>query len=95
MDTVLFITDLHSGSRIPELAGAREVATGFGWHVEEIEVQRLKYPIKAVLNYWKPIGCILEGSSNLLPPRRSFSRLPIVHIDPNDRTHDDESIFAV
>ena len=26
MDTILFITDLHTGSRIPELAGAREAA---------------------------------------------------------------------
>ena len=68
MDTILFITDLHTGSRIPELAGVREEAANMDWHVEEIEVQRLKHPIKTVLKYWKPIGCILEGSSNLLPP---------------------------
>ena len=95
MDTVLFITDLHSGSRIPELAGAREAAAGFGWHVEEIEVQRLKHPVKAVLRYWKPVGCILEGSSNLLPPRRAFSHLPIVYIDPDDRMRENGSIFSV
>ena len=72
MDTILFITDLHTGSRIPELAGVREAASDLGWHVEEIEVQRLRHPINAVLNYWKPAGCILEGSSNLLPPRREL-----------------------
>ena len=60
MDTILFITDLHTGSRIPELAGVREEAANMDWHVEEIEVQRLKHPIKAVLKYWMPIGCILE-----------------------------------
>ncbi len=95
MDTILFITDLHTGSRIPELAGVREEAANLDWHVEEIEVQRLKHTIKAVLKYWKPIGCILEGSSNLLPSRRAFSRIPIVHIDPDDRMLEDGSVFTV
>ena len=95
MDTILFITDLHTGSRIPELAGVREAASDLGWHVEEIEVRRLRHPIKAVLNYWKPAGCILEGSSNLLPPRRAFARIPLVHIDPDDRMLGDGRIFYV
>ena len=43
MDTILFITDLHSGSRIPELAGARDAAAEFDWHVEEIEVHFRKF----------------------------------------------------
>ena len=75
--------------------GVREEAANMDWHVEEIEVQRLKHPIKTVLKYWKPIGCILEGSSNLLPSRRAFSHLPIVHIDPDDKTFGDGSVFAV
>ena len=61
MDTILFITDLHSGSRIPELAGAREASAALDWHIEEIEVQRLAQPIAEILRYWRPVGCILEG----------------------------------
>lgn len=95
MDTILFITDLHTGSRIPELAGAREAASALGMHVEEIEVQRLEHAIGVVLKYWKPAGCILEGSSNLLPPRRAFGRLPIVHIDPDDKMMKGGSLFVV
>ena len=95
MDNILFITDLHTGSRIPELSGVREEASAIGWHVEEIEVQRLKHPIKSVLEYWKPAGCILEGSSNLLPPRETFERIPTVHIDPDDRMLEDGSISYV
>ena len=95
MDTILFITDLHSGSRILELAGARDAAADLGWHIEEIEVQRLAQPIRDVLRYWDPVGCILEGSSNLLPPRRSFGKIPTVHIDPSDRDIKDARIFAV
>lgn len=95
METILFITDLHTGSRIPELAGAREAAASLGLHVEEIEVQRLKHPIGDVLKYWKPRGCILEGSSNLLPPKRAFGKLPLVHIDPDDRMLKAPGITAV
>ena len=95
MDTILFITDLHTGSRIPELAGVREESSAVGWHVEEIEVQRLKHPVDSVLEYWKPVGCILEGSSNLLPPCEKFARTPTVHIDPDDRMLEDGSIAYV
>lgn len=95
METILFITDLHTGSRIPELAGAREAAAALGLHVEEIEVQRLEHTIGEVLKYWKPSGCILEGSSNLLPPKRAFGRLPLVHIDPDDRMLKAPGITAV
>ena len=95
MDTILFITDLHAGSRIPELAGARDAAAEFDWHVEEIEVQRLAQPIEEILRYWRPVGCILEGSSNLLPPKSAFGKIPTVHIDPSDRDMEDKRIFSV
>ena len=62
MKTVLFITDLHSGSRVPELAGVRDVCSQNGIHVEEVEVSRLVDPLGKVVEYWKPAGCILEGS---------------------------------
>ena len=95
MDTILFITDLHSGSRIPELAGAREAAAALDWHIEEIEVQRLAQPIAEILRYWRPVGCILEGSSNLLPPKSAFGKIPTVHIDPSDWDMEDKRIFSV
>lgn len=95
MKTVLFITDLHTGSRVPELAGVREFAAGHDWHVEEIEVERLERPVSEVLKYWKPEGCILEGSSNLLPPVREFSGVPVVHIDAGADVQNDPSAFVV
>ena len=95
MDTILFITDLHSGSRIPELSGVRETAVRFNWHVEEIEVQRLEQPISSILGYWHPVGCILEGSSNLLPPESAFGDIPTVHIDPSDKDMAGWRIFSV
>ena len=95
MDTILFITDLHAGSRIPALAGAQEAAAEIGWHVEEIEVARLTLSFAEVLTYWNPVGCILEGSSDALPTEDVFGALPIVHIDPSERMQKKRDIFAV
>jgi LacI family transcriptional regulator len=95
MDTILFITDLHAGSRIPALAGAQEAAAEHGWHVEEIEIARLTQPVAEVLAYWNPVGCILEGSSDALPEEDVFGALPIVHIDPSERMLKKRGIFVV
>ena len=84
METILFITDLHSGSRIPELAGVRETCSQMELHVEEIEVSRLECPLDKAIEYWKPAGCILEGSSNRLPESSAYAAIPVVHLDPCD-----------
>ena len=95
MKTILFITDLHTGSRVPELAGVREFAVAHDWHVEEIEVARLARPVADVLRYWNPEGCILEGSSNLLPPAEEFGNIPAVHIDAGEAVVKDKATFVV
>lgn len=95
MDTILFITDLHAGSRLAELDGIREVAKAQGWHVEEIELQRLQQPFAKVLDYWRPVGCIVEGSSNLLPEASSLAGLPVVYLDPGEALWTDPAAFAV
>ena len=95
MTTILFITDLHAGSRIPELAGIREFAAERDWHVEEIELSRLTGPLKNAIDYWSPDGLILEGSGNLLPQLKIFRTLPVVHLDPNERILADPSAFTV
>ncbi len=95
MKTILFITDIYAGSRVPELAGVREFAVNHNWHVEGIEVGRLERPLAEVLAYWKPHGCILEGSSSHMPPINKFVRFPVVHIDPGEAVRNDPDTFSV
>ena len=95
MKTILFITDLYAGSRVPELAGVREVGLEEDWHVEEIELLRLRNPISKTIRFWKPDGIILEGSSNITLSRRFCGNLPIVHLDPGNKTFSDPSAFTV
>ena len=82
MATILFITDLISGSRLPQLAGVREAAAERGWHVEEVELARLEEPLESVLAYWQPVGCIVEGSGTHHPTPAALRAMPVVWLDP-------------
>ena len=82
MTTILYITDLIAGSRRPQLAGVREAASALGWHVEEVELARLTEPLESVLSYWRPVGCIVEGSGKHHPTSAPFGKIPVVWLDP-------------
>ena len=60
MKTVLFITDLHVGSHVPEFAGVYERAAAHHWRVIELELSRSVRPLRELVAQWKPAGCILE-----------------------------------
>lgn len=83
--TVLLFTDLNSGSRQPILRGANECAAEHGLHVQVVELARANVSLPKTLAYWKPIGCLVEGSSHLRLDRRSLGKLPIVPVDANSR----------
>ena len=82
MQTVLFVTDLHAGSRVHAFTGVREALLPRGFRVEEIELIRLTEPVPKVLGYWKPVGCIVEGSGKIDVPDSVWRGIPVVHLDP-------------
>ncbi|MBE6383136.1 MAG: helix-turn-helix domain-containing protein [Lentisphaerae bacterium] len=94
MTTVLFITDLHTGTHVLEISGVFERAAEFGWRVIEIERDRTTSPLKDFVDTWNPSGCILE-CGNLTQPvdTRDFGGIPLVYIDPPEGTPDD--VFKV
>ena len=87
MDTVLFITDLHVGSHIPEFAGVFDRASAHNWRVIEIELARTARPLRELVVQWHPAGCILEGSFlQIADIKRAFRGIPLVHLDPDAKT---------
>ena len=87
MDTVLFITDLHVGSHVPEFAGVYERAAAHHWRVIELELARTVRPLRELVSQWKPAGCILEGSSvSASDTKRAFMGIPMVNLDPGAKT---------
>ena len=95
MKTILFITDLYAGSRVPMLTGAREVCSQLGMHVEEIELCRMEDPVEKAIGYWNPSGCILEGSGKLTLKSDVYASIPVVHIDPGEEILSDPATFTV
>jgi len=86
MDTVLFITDLHVGSHVPEFAGVYDRAAAHNWRVIELELARTVRPLRELVSQWKPAGCILEGSTvSAADAMRAFRGIPVVNLDPGAR----------
>ena len=95
MQTILFITDLYAGSRVPKLTGAREVCSQLGMHIEQIELFRIKEPIEKAIEYWKPAGCIIEGSGKMVIKSDVYASIPVVHVDPDNAILADPNAFTV
>lgn len=87
MDTILYITDLHVGSHVSELAGVFDRANAHRWRIVEIEMDRTNRTIPEILAQWRPAGCIMECGKFLGEDIPSFFRkTPVVYIDPNPST---------
>ena len=86
MDTILYITDLHVGAHVAELAGVFDRASAFRWRVIEIEVARTTRPLRELIKQWNPAGCILEGSHVVTNIRKTFGSIPVVYLDPAPKT---------
>lgn len=84
METVLYITDLHVGAHVQELAGVFDRAHIHRWRVIEIELARTTRPLRELIAQWHPAGCVMEGSRTVEgDPRKTFGSIPVVHLDPS------------
>ena len=94
-NTIMYITSLIVDSRVKELAGINEIAAEMGWHVECVESSRLQQSIAKTVAYWNPIGCILEGHDDGIPPDLRIEGIPTVHLDPSEAVLDDPGFSTV
>lgn len=66
------------------LAGVREFSQGTDWNIQAIEFNGKPFPVRDLIRFWSPAGCIVEASGNGLRPgmipHRSFGSTPTVYI---------------
>ena len=66
------------------LAGIRDFAQGTDWNIQAVEFNGKPFPVRDLIRFWSPVGCIVEASGNELSPGtipfRSFGSLPVVYI---------------
>ena len=84
---LLFCTTLTKRALVELTAGARAFAQGVGWHVQVIEFDGSPLPVRKLINFWAPVGCIVDTNGNGLTsddiPYRAFGNTPVVYLGSN------------
>jgi len=66
------------------LAGVRDFAQGTDWNIQSIEFHGKTFPIRDLIRFWSPAGCIVDASGNGLKPgmipARAFGSTPVMYI---------------
>ena len=84
MKMILVLLTSSGKSATGFLAGVREFAQGTDWNIQSIEFNGKPFPVRDLIRFWSPAGCIVEASGNGLNPgmitHRSFGSTPVVYI---------------
>ena len=82
-----FLSQTKTDASVEKLLGVRDRANRLGWHVQTIEASPTPDRIAELINFWKPVGIILEsgeqtGDINL----KCFGSTPVVCIDRDPKS---------
>ena len=84
MKVVLVFSTSADNVRTEVVSGVRDFAQGTDWNIQTVKFDGAPFPIRSLIRFWSPIGCIVEASGNGLTkstiPRREFGDLPVVYI---------------
>ncbi|MCR5751054.1 MAG: substrate-binding domain-containing protein [Kiritimatiellae bacterium] len=105
MDTILAFSTSIGRAHADMLAGVREFAKGTDWNIQSFVYDGEPFPLRKLLDFWTPAGCIVEGCGNGVPAgiidHKAFRRTPVVYVGseptmtPKDAAcvvHDAESV---
>ena len=105
MDTILVFSTSIGRAHADMLAGVREFAKDAEWNVQSFVYDGEPFPVRKLLDFWMPSGCIVEGCGNGVSAgiidHKAFRRTPVVYIGseptmtPKDAAcvvHDAESV---
>jgi len=84
MDTILVFSTSLGRPQADMLAGVREFAKGADWSIQSLVYDGEPFPVRKLLDFWSPAGCIVEGCGNGVSPgvvaQGSFGRTPVVYL---------------
>jgi len=70
-----------------KLAGARDAAATFGWHVQVVEDKPTARSVRELVRFWSPVGAIVEcGGATRPADPRLFASLPTAFFDRDPGT---------
>ena len=84
MDTILIFSTSTGRARTDMLAGVREFARDAEWDIQSFKFDGIPFPVRDLLKFWSPTGCIVEGCGNgVIPgiiPRTALMQTPTVYL---------------
>ena len=84
MDTILVFSTSIGRAHADMLAGVREFAKGTDWNIQSFVYDGEPFPLRRLLDFWSPAGCIVEGCGNGVASgvvaHKSFGRTPVVYL---------------
>ena len=84
MDTILVFSTSIGRAHADMLAGVREFAKDASWNVQSFVYDGEPFPVRKLLDFWAPAGCIVEGCGNGISQgvvaHRSFGQTPVVYL---------------
>lgn len=84
MDTILVFSTSIGRAQADMLAGVREFAKSANWNVQSFVYDGKPFPVRKLLDFWSPAGCIMEGCGNGMSSsavtQRSFGQTPVVYL---------------
>ena len=105
MDTILVFSTSIGRANADMLAGVREFAKDADWNVQSFLYDGEPFPVRKLLDFWTPAGCIVESCGNGVSAgiidQKAFRRTPVVYMGseptmtPKDAAcvvHDAESV---
>ena len=84
MDTILVFSTSIGRANADMLAGVRKFAKDAKWNVQSFVYDGEPFPLRKLLDFWTPAGCIVEGCGNGVPAgiidHKAFRRTPVVYV---------------
>ena len=84
MDTILVFSTSIGRANADMLAGVREFAKDAEWNVQSFLYDGEPFPVRKLLDFWTPAGCIVESCGNGVSAgiidQKAFRRTPVVYM---------------
>lgn len=84
MKTVLLFMTSSGRAHNEMLAGVQDFMRGTEWNLVALESDGSPFPVRKLISFWKPVGCIVEGNGKNVTgatiPQNAFGKMPVVYL---------------
>ena len=81
METILYLRALETNCTPDLLEGVQRFAKTVDWHIQKVNGFPSTVSLRELVEFWNPVGLIVECSGFRKVPTKNFTRLPVVYLD--------------